>query len=333
MVRDRLKQEVKRVFQYRGEGDDLAPLLPPLADLLAASVNKPNAAVADEDLTQFRGKLAGLVPGGFEPQGSGPMKVLISYAASSKDPQIEQMLEAELNLPRGAGVQTEFRPVDHESIVVVLFRTSMGVTEVTELRQVLRHWADAVHHEEPQDFLKWRQRLGYDFGYLMTTEEHRIRILHHLLCALWNGQVTVLAGDPTSPERVRIQPDERDALPMVFDLQAFGRTSSWGSLVRAYEEWTLADDRQIRRDVCAKLMTTTPRNIESTPAAPADLYRIFTGLAADEEQLLSRMNPSPRVDMLRTLWTQTLPASLAMKFERVNNPVYYTLRELEEHHE
>jgi hypothetical protein len=331
LIRDKLKQEVKRIFLYRGDAGDLVPLLPPLADLLAASVNKPGVVVGDEDLTQFRGKLAGLVPGGFEPQGSGPMKVLISYAAPGEDKEIEQLLKVELHLPRGAGVSTEFRPVDHESIVVVLFRTSMGVTEVTELRQVLRHWADAVHHEQPQDFLKWRQRLGHDFGYLMTTEEHRVRILHHLLCALWNGQVSVVNGNAGSPERVRIQPDERDGLPMIFDLQPFGQTSSWGSLVRAYEEWTLADDRQIRRDVCAKLMTTVPHKIESTPDGPHKLYQVFLGMAAEQDELLARMKPSPRVEMLRTLWGRTLPAALDMKFERVNNPVYYTLRELEEH--
>jgi hypothetical protein len=330
MIRDRLKQEVKRIFQYRGDSNDLVPLLPALADLLAAAVNKSGVAVGEEDLAQFRGKLAGLVPGGFEPQGSGPMKILISYAAQSKDPQIEQLLASEVHLPRGAGVLTEFRPVDHESIVVVLFRTSMGVTEVTELRQVLRHWSEAVNNEQPQDFLKWRQRLGYDFGYLMTTEEHRVRILHHLLAALWNGQITVLEGDPASPERIKVQPDQHDALPMVLNLQSFGQTSSWGSLVRAYEEWTLADDRQIRRDVCAKLMTTVPRNIESTPVAPNDLYVVVAQVAAVQDKLLARMNPGPRVDMLRTLWAHTFPAALHMKFERVNNPVYYTLRELEE---
>ena len=51
----------------------------------------------------------------------------------------------------------------------------MAVTEVPELREVLRTWAGAVRAEEPQDFLKWRQRTGYDLGYLMTTEEHAPR--------------------------------------------------------------------------------------------------------------------------------------------------------------
>ncbi len=71
---------------------------------------------------------------------------------------------------------------------MVLFRTSMGVTEVDEVRDVLRRWSGALAKPEPTDLLRWRQRTGYDFGYLATREVHREEIVHRLLCALWNGK-------------------------------------------------------------------------------------------------------------------------------------------------
>ena len=87
---------------------------------------------------------------------------------------------------------------------MVLFRTAMGVTEVDEVRDVLRLWAGALSRPEPTDLLRWRQRTGYDFGYLATREEHRVEILHRLLCALWNGRAT--RRDRTaSPERISVE--------------------------------------------------------------------------------------------------------------------------------
>ena len=43
-----------------------------------------------------------------------------------------------------------------------------------------------------KDNLRWRQRLGYDFTWLLTTEEQRVSILQRLLIAMRNGQVDVL---------------------------------------------------------------------------------------------------------------------------------------------
>lgn len=332
-VRDRLKQAIKRLFRYQTSGEQ--PLLPALSDLLYAAVGKPGAPVGDEDVAQFRHKIAALIPGGFSPQGTGRLKVLISYAAGSRDQEIENYLESRLNLPREAGAVREYRSVDTESIVAVLMRTSMSVTEVPELRGVLRQWSQAVRREEPQDFLRWRQRLGYDFGYLMTTPEHRVRILHRLLCALWNGQVTILEGNWESPHRIQVGLGHGQSAAMTLELSRFDRTSSWGSLLQAYEEWTVADDDQIRQDFCVQLMATRPEGLETRPRPPSDLYRLLLKLAQDELLLLDELDEKlPRgnrnAKRLRGLWAHAFPAALDMPFEAVSNPVRNNLRDLGE---
>ena len=45
---------------------------------------------------------------------------------------------------QGRRITEDFRYTDIESISVVLFRTAMGVTEVDEVRDVLRLWAGSL---------------------------------------------------------------------------------------------------------------------------------------------------------------------------------------------
>ena len=56
-----------------------------------------------------------------------------------------------------------------------------------------------------KDYLPWRQRLGYDFTWLLTTEEQRVSILQRLLIAMRNGQVDVLAGTDERPAEIAIR--------------------------------------------------------------------------------------------------------------------------------
>ncbi|HZN17742.1 MAG TPA: tubulin-like doman-containing protein [Micromonosporaceae bacterium] len=332
-IRDLLKQEVKQLFRNVEPGEQ--PLLPALADLLLAAVGKARVAIADEDLAQFRQKVAALVPGGFSPQGAGPMKVLVSYASPAKDGDVEGYLDKEIYLPRGGEVQMEFRPVDAESITVVFFRTSMAVTEVPELREVLRTWAGAVDHEEPQDFLRWRQRLGYDFGYLMTSEEHRVRIMQRFLCALWNGRVVPRGDNVESPESIEVRLGVENAVSMQLRLSPFGNASSWGSLLRGYEDWTITDDQPIRREFCERLMQTLPDGLEAAPRPPAQLYGVLRRMQEEQIAVLDAMVgrvPSAGggfLGLLRGFWAQTLPDALDLTFVGVNRPVAGSLRELE----
>jgi len=333
VLRDRIKQEVLRLLRHRESGD--RPLLPPLADLLAAAAGREGISVGDDDLEQFRQKVAGLVPVGFEPQGTGPLKVLISYAAAASNPDIERYLRAEIHLPDIAQATIEFQPIDAESIVVVLFRTSMAVTEVPELRSVLRVWADAQRAAQPQDYLRWRQRVGFDFDYLISTEEHRVAILHRFLAAMWNDQVTVLSGEEGSPDRISVRLGAGRAAELVLSLTSFDTTSSWASLLSAYELWTIKDDALIRRDVCAQLMSTLPEGLDSTPRKPGRLYRALREIATKQQLVIERMlddlpaDSRALAETRHRFWTQTLPAALDLPFRNISSPVRGTLRQLE----
>ncbi|NGY64072.1 hypothetical protein G7043_34640 [Lentzea sp. NEAU-D13] len=332
-VKDRVKQAVKRLFSYR-DGQH-RPLLPALQDLLAAAAGKPGVAVGDDELQQFREKLAGLVPGGFAPSGTGRLRILFSYPASAKDFELEKFLQQEVSLPR-SGAVVEFRPIAAESIAVVLFRSSMGLTEVPEVREVLKHWSDALKNEEQQDFLRWRQRLGYDFGYLATIPEHRERILHHLLCAAWNDQISVV-GDEDSPSAIVVRLGDNAQATMRLELQPFGRLSSWASVLSAYEAWVLTDDEQIRRDFCSKLIGTTPIGVDRRPDKPARIYDRIVEMAAGEldrvdTELARRSSESGsrRLFAVREFWETTLPGAVRLPFRGVNNPLQDNLHDLRE---
>ena len=77
---------------------------------------------------------------------------------------------------------------------------------------------------------------------------------------------------------------------MELKLHAYGRASSWASLLRAYEEWTLADGDQIRQDFCQKLMTTLPHGLNGDYHEPSDLYEWF----------IDELRPS-QVELLRSM--------------------------------
>jgi hypothetical protein len=213
----------------------------------------------------------------------------------------------------------------------------MGVTEVPELRDVLHFWGQAMRREEPQDFLRWRQRLGYDFGYLVTTAEHRAAILHRLLCAIWNGQVRVEQGTAESPQRIRVGLDVDagpDAPRMILTLTSLAGTSGWGSLLRAYEDWALTDDDPFRRDFCSHLMRVVPEGLASTPVPPDPLFETFRRVAGEQLKLLddglANLSDHGRwqTERLRELWDDTLPEAMRISFTGVAAPIYDNLENL-----
>ncbi|MFD5095095.1 tubulin-like doman-containing protein [Amycolatopsis thailandensis] len=332
VVRDQIKREVEALFRHRDS--DSRPLLPALQDLLKAAAGSDVSAVGEDDLTQFRQKVAGLVPGGFSPPGAGPMKVLYTYPADSQSPELEKFLRQEVNVESGADTLVEFRPTSAESLSVVLFRTSMSVTEVPELREVMRTWSDSQRRPQDQDFLRWRQRTGFDYSYLATTAEHRTLILHRLLCALWNGQVEV-DGDPESPSAVIVRLGGPGEVSMRLGLVEYYRMSSWASVLGAYEEWTLTDDEGIRRDLSARLMDSLPHKVEETPNPPSDLYRTVVKVAFNQRAGLSAAlsglgtASAGRVNQLRTFWEEIFPSALELPFRGVAAPVQSNLMDLE----
>ncbi|GAB3713869.1 tubulin-like doman-containing protein [Nocardiopsis nanhaiensis] len=329
-LREILKTEIKRFL--RSPGPAQRPLLPRLSDLLAHATDQGDGAIAPENVSQFRAQLAGLLPVGYTPQGSGPLKILITYHSPGPNLRVEQYLRESVNLPAAAGATYEFRPVSTETVSVVLFRSSMSVTEVREVRDVMRLWADASQHHQPQDYLRWRQRLGYDFGYLATTAEHRVYILHRLLNALWNGRARVV-GDPRSPQEVRFTMG--GGVTMALELVPLEESSSWGSLIRAYEHWAFNGEDAITRQFCAQLMSELPSGLEGRPAPPAKPYQTLRSIADAEITRLDELlrepetgNPS-RVHQYRDFWAAILPEAAGMEFQGASAPVRANLQALE----
>ncbi|WP_306366109.1 tubulin-like doman-containing protein [Nocardiopsis sp. CC223A] len=330
-LRETLKSQIKRFL--RDTDAQRTPLLPRLADLLTNAAGQGGEGLADADLARFRSQIAGLLPVGYTPQGNGPLKLLITYHSAAPDPKVENYLRESLNLPQGAGQTYEFRAVSTESVSVVLFRSSMSITEVPEVRDVLRLWDSALDRPQAQDYLPWRQRLGHDFAYLATTEEHRVHILHRLLNALWNGRATA-SMDDTSPTRISFTFGGGVTMPL--ELVGLRGTSSWGSLIQAYERWAFNAEDGIANQFSAQLMAELPHRIESTPEPPDPLFTTLYELArggreAEELERLAANLSGPsrtRALQLRDFWTRTLPAALRLEFRGVSAPAYNDLQTL-----
>ncbi|MDT3400503.1 tubulin-like doman-containing protein, partial [Streptomyces sp. B1866] len=337
-VKQVVERRVKQLFVETGVLGG-RPLLPSLADLLKAAAGDEEAvaAVDEQWLEQFRAQLAKLLPVGFTPDGTGPLKVLVVHPQSEAAAQAERYLGQELNLPRDAGLTVEYRPVSTESIAVVLFRSGMSLTEISEVRHVLRLWALARESPGAEDFLPWRQRLGHGDDWLASTEDDRQRILHRVLCAMWNGRVAV-AGDPASPTRMRIRLQDTDSATMTLRLEAYDeQLSSWGGLLRAYEQWALLDEGQIIEDFCHQLMQAQPEGLSTTPVPPAPLFRQLVHEVAPRQaallaELAEELGPRAEVWLgpLRHFWTVTLPGALDLPFPGASRPTRPTLRALDE---
>jgi hypothetical protein len=329
-LREQVKIGVKTFLREPPPGEQ--PMLPTLGDLLAEAATRGAAtSVMQEYLDEFSGKLAGLLPANFTPQGSGPMKVLISYPADAPSEAIKAHLDSSISLPPAtSGVTHEYRNTHTESISVVLFRTAMGVTEVGEVRDVLRLWAGALSRPQPTDLLRWRQRTGYDFAYLATREEHRVEILHRLLCAFWNGKASV-QGAQTSPDRVSVT---LGGVSLSLKLTPLGEASSWGSLLRAYELWALDDD-DIHQRFCAQLMRELPDGLDGKPQPPHQLYLVVRDLAAGQIEYLDDLmkqqatGQRSRAAQMRGFWASTLPAAVDHEFTGLESPIADSLRRLE----
>ncbi|WFB06965.1 hypothetical protein LRS74_07815 [Streptomyces sp. LX-29] len=338
-----LEQRVKRLFVETGVHQE-RPLLPSLGDLLAAAAGDAEAAATVDEKwqEQFRSQLAGMLPAGFTPDGTGKLKVLIVRPQTKATGSVDRFLEQTLLLPRDENrMPPEFRAVPTESITVVLFRSEMSLTEVSEVRQVLRLWGRARDKEGREDYLAWRQRTGYREAWLASTESDRQRILQRMLCAMWNGQVEVV-GDPLSPDRVRFRlrrgDDARDAVTMTLALEPYDRSvTSWSDLLRAYERWALLDAGTATKDFCGVLMETLPEGLSTSPSEPHPLLRTFLDRvapdAADQLDVLAhRLDEDGRewIPPLRDFWTVTLDGALDLRFPRGLRANRATLRSLVE---
>ena len=339
-IKQVVERRVKALFGEEGVLDD-RPLLPSLGVLLRAAAGDEDAEATVDSrwLEQFRSQLAGLLPVGFTPDGSGPLKVLIVHPQSEADGRAARYLEQQLNLPRDPGTVPEFRAVEAEAITVVLFRSGMSLTDVSEVRQVLRLWAEARDASGGDDFLHWRQRLGFRDDWLASTEDDRRRILHRVLSAMWNGQVST-EGDPASPDLIRIRLQDGDSATMTLRLESFDDSvSSWAGLLRAYEQWALLDEGQIIEDFCDRLMRTQPAGLATTPTAPDPLFRTLVHEVAPRQlALLDELSGQFTAEdeewlvPLRHFWEETFNGALDLRFPGASRPTRPTLRALDQRH-
>ncbi|WP_405770861.1 tubulin-like doman-containing protein [Streptomyces sp. NBC_01538] len=343
VVKAQLEGRITRLFAEGGERLEERPLLPSMSTLLAAAAGDSDATdqVSKEALDLFGRKLTGLLPVGFTPEGTGPLRVLVTYPRVEAVDEVEQYLGKALRLPSDARNSVEYRGVESDSVTVVLFRSEMSLTQVPEARKVLRQWARAKDNEQAQDVLRWRQRLGYRDSWMVSGEEDRRVILHRLLCCMWNGQVDVVDGESASPDRVRLRlhPEQGPQVPGVrLRLGDFpGGVSSWAELLRAYERWTVLDDERTVEDYCRELMGAQPTGLTRSGSDPHPLFtELVDKIAPRQLELLAerRERDGERVEgwvrPLWEFWAETLPAALDTEFgdQRAVQP---TLRTLLEH--
>ncbi|HWO65108.1 MAG TPA: tubulin-like doman-containing protein, partial [Umezawaea sp.] len=312
-VRQRIKGVVAECIR---PSDRARPaLVPRMEDLLANAVQRRDNTVTESDLNRFRQKLAELVPGGFAPDGNAALKVLFTYPAAQEDDDVERFLRREVSLPVDMVGEPEFRAVQADAMIVVLNRSSMGVTEVPELRRVIKLWAEAQRHPQPQDSLAWRRRLSQNSDYLLMGEHDRRHVLHRLLCAAWDGKV-LIAGDPASPDHITVELGSREAVSMKLELTPIGALSSWASVLQAYERWVLTDDNQTRRSLAAKLMSTIPAQADRSPRPPAAEFAAVVDLAGPELLKIKEaeqnrvLGQDPQLAVFREFWSSTLPDAL-----------------------
>ncbi|GAX55827.1 tubulin-like doman-containing protein [Streptomyces olivochromogenes] len=343
VVKAQLEGRITRLFAESGEHLEERPLLPAMGTLLAAAAGDADAAdqVSKEALDLFGRKLTGLLPVGFTPEGTGPLRVLVTHPRVQAVEEVQEYLGKALRLPSDAKNSVEYRGVESDSVTVVLFRSEMSLTQVPEARKVLRQWARAKDSEQAQDVLRWRQRLGYRDSWMVSSEEDRRVILHRLLCCMWNGQVDVVDGDPSSPERLRLRlfPEKGAHVPGVrLRLGDFpGGVSSWAELLRSYERWTVLDDERTVEEYCSQLMGAQPLGLARSVSEPHPLFvELVEKTAPRQLELLAerRERGGERVEgwvrPLWEFWAKTLPAALDTEFgdQRAVQP---TLRTLLEH--
>jgi Tubulin like len=364
----------------REQTEDGATFLSRLADLLAAASGMTND-VLDLDRDRFRDKLRGLIPAGLLLEAAGRAKILVSYPVRTADADtdspavllgegritdrasgvrglptkitdVEEFLGREIRQEIGqqaAPVDIEFTPTAEESLTVVLIRTSLGVTDVPEVRDVMNLWSATLLNQEQEDFLPWRQRFGYHYDWLLTTERQRQNILHRLLTAMRNGQVDLLSGTEQSPAELefRVSTDSGGGVARLrLRLKPFGPTSPWGSLLHAYEESTLGGSELNRQQMYRRLMNVKPV-VEDADAdngqlpEGASIYQVFCKVAETEAPMLRKLRDVlrkssggastrlTRIEGLLEFWEKTVPAARAKNFDALVG-FYANLKELDE---
>ncbi len=330
-------------------------LLPHLADLIVPG-DSPDRDLAGSDALQ--GALRGLVPTGLLMKATGPAKVLITYPVKTADSStadiglaadpvsataspgapeaagmvllhgneaVENFLRQNIDLGSQPGaLHYEFRPTAEEKLTVVTMRTALGVTDIPEARKVMSLWSSALRRGDVEDSLRWRQRLGFDYGWMLTTEEQRVNILQRLLITMRNDWVDVLTGDEIRPARIAIRAGNESgsgAAQLEIALRTWDDDSPWSDLLHAYEESILVGDELNRQEMYRSLMGVLPRRLpDGGPVTePGPVYKAFLKVRETEiprlDDLLQRDPPLSadhrlQVSGLLDFWKYTVEGAL-----------------------
>lgn len=331
-LREKVRAAIKTFL--RKEPSDGQRILPRLRDLLTLAAGQGRSAAGEapifgEYLRGLAGVLSAMLPADGAFLGTGQLRALVSYPAEQKSVGVERYLRSAINLPTGLSA-TDYRSTATEAITVLLYRTGMSITQVPEVRYTAQRWAAAVSSAGSRDLLRWRQRTGYNFSYLATTEENAA-ILHRFLCALWNGKAAV-TGPRESPEQLTLTLP--GGLNMTLRLDPLLNASSWGSLLRVYE-WRALDGDLRHRELCKELLLELPDRLADTPPPPAELYQVLRKLSAQQVTLLDEMTDNQQTGQLagaaqmREFWAVILPAALDLEFTGMPSPHRRNLRQLE----
>jgi hypothetical protein len=302
------------------------PLLPRLSSLLtaAASADADQAGLPPSLLARFHSSVGALLPVGFQPEGTQQLKVEVFYPAAGPNAQIEMFLAARLGQ---YGPIAGFHQIaDSNFLGVVLTRVGLWATDVREFRELMRTWADAVENPRTEDYLPWRQRLGFDSRWTLLSETDRVQVTLRVLNAMWDGAIEVVEGTPESPERILIhQPDAPQAPPIDLTLRAYGSLSRWTTILQAYERYALGVDTTTTQRCEQFMKRLMPEHIDS-PDPPAELYRRFRAIAGPQASEASRIFKTVsdaargQAQQAMEFWTETVPRAVEQELHGGGGP-------------
>jgi hypothetical protein len=293
----------------------------------AAGDDEARAEVGEEWFGAFAYRVAALLPPGYVPEGSGPLRIIVTYPGRMNR-AAEDYLHMALGLARTRDAPVvQFVSGHEDALSVVMVRSGMGITQVPEARDLLRLWTSAQYSPQPSDVLPWRQRLGYRDGWLLGSEHDRRRVLHRILVCLWNG-IGVDVRDGDSPRRVRIplgpEPEAgvpreapRAALTLSL-LDAPAGLSTWPGVLRAYERWAITEEPRLTEAYAEALMSAVPASGGMIRPPDWQFVRLVTEIAPQQTALLQQMREAPGGAEDPTLarhwefWTSLLPAAMRL---------------------
>ncbi len=106
------------------------------------------------------------------------------------NPLIKQHLKDVIFVPNSAS----------DSIAVGVSKIGLGLLDVPDGAASVNTWVNAAHSPKGTDRLAWRQRTGYRDSIAFVSKRNRVRMLRSLIAAAWNGRLTLLPADSSTPD-------------------------------------------------------------------------------------------------------------------------------------